>query len=385
MNPWKIRFASPFFLISLIQSALAATNSAPPGIVIDHSPASSGLYIGSPSILVLPNGHYLTSHDFFGPKSAEHTAPDSVVFTSSDRGQSWRKLATLHSLFWAGLFQVRDATYIMGTDRHHGRIVIRRSTDNGATWSENSPLTARADYHTAPTPVVVHNNRLYRAFEDASNGVKWGERYSPIMLSAPADSDLLQATNWTYAKTIARDTNWISGGGFQAWLEGNAVLGPDQKILNILRVETPTVPEKAAILTLSNDNLTQTFDPARDIIDFPGGAKKFTIRFDPESKQYWTLATPAPSDLPPTQKPNPIRNTLALLKSEDLRHWRQVAIILHHPDTKTHGFQYADWQFDGADIVAAVRVAYDDSEGGAHTFHDANYLTFHRIENFRAK
>jgi hypothetical protein len=50
---------------------------------------------------------------------------------------------------------------------------------------------------------------------------------------------------------------------------------------------------------------------------------------------------------------------------------------------KRHGFQYADWQFDGDDIIAVVRTAFDDGEGGAHTYHDANFLTFHRWKNFR--
>ena len=44
-----------------------------------------------------------------------------------------------------------------------------------------------------------------------------------------------------------------------------------------------------------------------------------------------------------------------------------------------------DWLFDGDDIIAACRTAYDDGLGGAHNNHDANYLTFHRIANFRTK
>ena len=58
-------------------------------------------------------------------------------------------------------------------------------------------------------------------------------------------------------------------------------------------------------------------------------------------------------------------------------------MLLKHPDSAKHGFQYVDWLFDGADIIAACRTAFDDDEGGAHNFHDANYLTFHRIANFR--
>ena len=128
----------------------------------------------------------------------------------------------------------------------------------------------------------------------------------------------------------------------------------------------------------------QTFDPAHDVIDLPGGAKKFSIRFDPQTKAWWTLATATPKEFQSDSvKPASIRNTLALLKSTNLRDWETRAILLQHPDTKTHAFQYPDWQFDGADIIAAIRTAFDDDAGGAHNAHDANYLTFHRFEKFR--
>lgn len=362
--------------------------AAPPGTVIDYSPASSGLYIGSPSIVKLRNGDYLASHDFFGPKSAEHEAATSVVFASKNRGESWTKIATLKPLFWAGMFVRRDGVYIMGTTKHHGHIVIRRSTDNGQTWTDPTDalhglLTPRANYHTAPTPVIEHNGRIWRAFEDASGGTNWGMRYMPLMLSISTNADLLVASNWTFSETVPRDQKWL-GGKFNAWLEGNAVVAPDKSIVNVLRVDVATVPEKAAILSVTPDAKQQSFDPTVDIVDFPGGAKKFSIRFDPDSRAYWTLATPAMKEFQTAGKPAPIRNTMALLKSTNLRDWEQRAILLQHPDTKKHGFQYPDWQFEGADIIAAVRTAFDDDEGGAHNAHDANYLTFHRFKDFRS-
>jgi hypothetical protein len=44
-----------------------------------------------------------------------------------------------------------------------------------------------------------------------------------------------------------------------------------------------------------------------------------------------------------------------------------------------------DWLFDGPDIIAACRTAYDDGLGGARNNHDANFLTFHRFASFRSK
>ena len=56
---------------------------------------------------------------------------------------------------------------------------------------------------------------------------------------------------------------------------------------------------------------------------------------------------------------------------------------MQHPDAATHGFQYADLLFDGDDIVAVVRTAFDDESGGAHNQYDASHFTFHRLRNFR--
>lgn len=47
--------------------AASKAKESVPGVIIDHSPASSGRYVGSPSLAVLPDGTYVASHDFFGP------------------------------------------------------------------------------------------------------------------------------------------------------------------------------------------------------------------------------------------------------------------------------------------------------------------------------
>ena len=47
-----------------------------------------------------------------------------------------------------------------------------------------------------------------------------------------------------------------------------------------------------------------------------------------------------------------------------------------------HGFQYADWQFEGNDIITVIRTAYDDEFGGADSQHNNNYMIFKRIENY---
>ena len=362
-------------------SPIAAAAPPPPGTVIYHSPAATGLYIGSPSICILPDGTYLASHDLFGPNSNEFRLATGRIYRSADQGKTWQHLTDLKGFFWTSLFVHRGLVYALGPDRHHGRLLIRRSTDSGQTWTEPTVID-EGQWHTAPTPVIEHQGRLWRAIEDAHSGTKWGERYRARMLSAPAAADLLVAANWTLSNPIARDATWL-GGDFAAWLEGNAVADPDGNLVNILRVDTSRLPEKAAIVRLSKDGATATFDPAKDFIDFPGGAKKFTIRKDPAGDGYWSLASIIPERHAGAGHPGGIRNTLALVYSKNLRTWETRRLLLYHPDVVKHGFQYVDWQFEGTDLIAVCRTAWDDATSGAHSNHDANFLTFHRWKNFR--
>ena len=376
----------------LLGAILAAPVAAPdrtkvPGTVIDHSAAVSGRYIGSPGIVVLPNGDYLAKCDWFGPNSGEDEKATSRLFRSSDHGRTWNHLADLLDIYWASIFVHRGAVYLLGTDRTYGSAVIMRSKDGGAAWTvprdgQTGVLLSNEKCHCAPVPVAIHGGRIWRAMEDAQGPGAWPAHFRAFMLSAPVDADLLKASSWTCTNRIGRDPSWL-GGAFGGWLEGNAVLAPDGGILDILRVDTPGYPEKAALVHVSPDGRTASFDPARDFVDFPGGAKKFTIRYNRPTKLYWSLANNVPQRNR-SRPPGSTRNTLALICSPDLRRWDVRSIVLAHDDPDHHGFQYVDWQFEGNDIIFVSRTAYDDGLGGAHTYHDANYLTFHRIPGFRA-
>ena len=355
----------------------------PQGIVITHSPTKTKAYIGSPSIVKLPDGELLASHDFFGPGTNFDT---SEVFASSDAGKTWKLRATLKNQWWSTLFTHGNAVYIIGTTKEYGQTVIRRSTDVGKTWTEpkdaeSGLLLADGQYHCAPVPIVLHKGRLWRAMEQFT-GPKWGA-FQAFVMSVPEDADLLKAKNWTSTNKLDRNLKWLNG-GFQAWLEGNIVPTPDGKLVNILRVQQPEHNELAAIVRII-DEKTIAFDPEKDFITFPGGAKKFQIRLDPKSKTYYALASTIPEKYRVENlKPGSIRNTLSLMRSADLVKWEEVRVLIQDDEVKTSGFQYPDWLFDGDDIIAAVRTAFPEKDGTkAHNAHDANYLTFHRFAHFR--
>lgn len=378
--------AAGLLTVALSTQAAEPNFSQVPGTVIDHVPASSGMYVGSPSIAVLPDGALVASHDLFGPRTAEHEAATTRVFRSDDRGNTWRQVAVVRPAFWSNLFVHGGKLYLMGPTAHHGNLVIRRSDDGGTTWTEPTDsqhgLLAEGQYHTAPCPMLIHDGRIWRAIEDATNGRQWGSRYSPMVFSAPVDADLLDAASWTHTNYIKIDPAWL-GGQFNAWLEGNVVATPDGHVVDILRMHRGNLGGKAAVVRISDDGKVASFDPEKDLIDFPGGAKKFTIRYDPDSRAYWALVNPAlPRHINDTGAAG-LRNALALMKSEDLKTWEMRCILMYHPDVRHHGFQYPDWVFDGDDMLAAIRTGYDDGLDGAHNAHDANFLTFRRVSNFR--
>ena len=75
------------------------------------------------------------------------------------------------------------------------------------------------------------------------------------------------------------------------------------------------------------------------------------------------------------------RNYLTLMVSEDLVNWQDVCVLqdYRHCHWQEVGFQYVDFEIEGEAIIYLCRTAIN----GANSFHNSNYATFHRIENFR--
>ncbi len=380
----RITFSINLILLLLISTAAMGQKKFEnvPGVVVDHSKQETGIYFGSPSIVILPNGHYLATHDYFGPTvKGNLKLNETIVFSSDDRGESWKKLAFLEDSYWSNLFYHKGAVYLMGTSKEYGNLVIRKSNDNGKTWSSPSDkkhglLRDDFEYHTAPVPIVIMDEHIFRAVEVRSPPYGWGINFEALVVSASIDADLLDADSWRTSNRIHYNQEWFGS----AWLEGNIVGTPEGKLVNIMRVDNREHGGKAAVLSFDHNTNHLSFDPQQGFINFPGGSKKFTIRYDAESKRYWTLSNHI-RDF--GFNPGSTRNCLALCSSPDLLNWTVHKEVLYNPDVSNHGFQYVDWQYDGKDIIALSRTAFDDGFGGAHNNHDANFITFHRIKDFR--
>ncbi|MFM7412989.1 MAG: sulfatase-like hydrolase/transferase [Planctomycetota bacterium] len=390
-------------VVALAPACAAARAAADgPAVVIDRSPDPATVYVACPSVAILPDGTFVASHSWFGPGTTNDT---SEVFRSADRGQTWEHAATVPGQWWSTLFVHRGDLYLLGVDREYGRIVIRRSRDGGRTWTtpadgRSGRLTEKPGYHGAPVPVAVHSGRLWRAFELSGgpaedfpeaereqsaaagyNTGRWGDLYirprfqwGALVASVSEDADLLDATAWSLGEPFFHPEPPCQ------WIEGNVVAAPDGSLVSVLRTNPPgdqgqpaRTSIRAAIVTVGKDGRL-AHDPARDIVAFPGGGGKFTIRYDPETARYWSLSNVQ-------FDPVAYRSIVALVSSADLRTWRTESIVLQGDDPSRQAWQYLDWQFDGPDLVAVSRTA-DES---AHAPHDANLFTFHRINDFRTR
>jgi len=363
-------------------------------VEVKFQDAATRTYLGSPSIVRLPGGDLLITHDYFGPGAARTPEGEwglTSVYRSSDDGRTWATVNHIMGSFWGGLFVHQEAVHLLGISQEYGSVVIRRSDDGGLTWTHpaddrsgllfrGGPRREAPNYHCAPVPVLQAGGRLYRAVEDCDPCV-WGSGFRSCVISADEAADLLDAASWTMSNKLPFDPAWTPPAWGQVdvpgWLEGNVVESPDGELWNILRFNSAPAVDKAAMVRVEEDGARLDFDPGTGFIDLPGGMTKFTIRRDPATGLYLTLSNNNTDPAWATQ-----RNVLSLHASEDLRRWRHVKTLREDDSglpwadsVRLTGFQYVDWQFDGDDLIYVVRTAYR----GAHNFHDANRVTFHRL------
>ena len=367
------------------------------GSVVAYSPSEDKVFIGSPHMVILPDGTYVACHDIFGKNWGERrNGCVALVYHSKDKGKTWQFVSRVNEMFWCQLLYINDTLYMLGTgfDSNRG-LLIRKSLDYGKTWSEikdSKSGVITKNGITTPTPIAIANGRIYMHIEQSrpkpERAKMWAHQYSYVM-SAPVDSDLLNADSWTSSnKVIIPDgmVNLTHGG----WLEGNVVQRrSDGKIFNILRVHGNS-DEIAAFYEVSADGKKATLKHNDMFLRLSGACKKFFIVYDEKTKKYFALSNyileryrGEVKNCPHKIKCERTRNTLALLESKDLMNWKVKSVILTDHDIEHSGFQYPTMIIDGDDLIALVRTAFRVNNSIADSQHNSNLITFHRIKNFR--
>ena len=208
----------------------------------------------------------------------------------------------------------------------------------------------------------------------------WGSGYhAPMVMSASVGADLLDPDSWSYSEPVKYDPNWkgVPSGESNGNIEGTLVV-IGGKLYNIMRYSMDKLERKYGLVISYR---VDTEDPEAPLsydhcIEFPGNNSKFTVKQDPISGAYYSLVT----RIYDGEKIR-ARNLLSLMRSTDCENWEVVRdeIDMRETDCNVFGFQYVDFEIEGDDIIYLCRTAIN----GANNYHDSNYSTFHRIENFR--
>lgn len=348
---------------------------------LDDTFAASGRYIGSPSICRSQDGALVASHDFFpGGQNLTH------VYRSEDEGQTWQFTSAVTPCFWGSLFEHGGQLYLLATATEYGALVLHESRDGGRTWRGPVQLLPGGSHeaggpHKAPMPVLCAEGRIWCGVEFGSWRTKM---HCPGAVSAAVDSDLMDPSSWQctgflpYDPERVREVQGMPVGGT---IEGNLLQTPDGLLVDLLRFQTNECTPRygkayQVVLDPQHPDALPQFDRT---VDFPGNLSKFFIRRSPLDGRYYALSNRVTTDALSQ------RNLLTLSVSDDLIHWTVCRDILNYADNcfgeteNQVGFQYPSFIFDGDDLLAVVRTAIN----GAHNFHDANYMTFHRIRHYR--
>ena len=340
----------------------------------------SGRYLCSPCLLRHPDGYLLASMDLFAGAAPQNL---TLIFRSDDDGRTWRYVSELMPCFWGRMFLHEGRLYMLAVSTEYGDLLIGRSDDGGRSFCTPTVLlrgSGRADapgVHKNPQPPVIYKGRVWETLE-------WGAwacgGHAAMVMSAPADSDLLKAESWSFSEPLPYDPSWKgTADGYSAGcIEGTLTVTPDGRLVNVMRYDmTRAVPNYGRALVFSVDaerpEAPLAFERA---MEFPANHSKFEIRFDEKSGCYFSVASRI---LSPENAGS--RNLLSLLVSRDLETWEVGCDLLDFRDSDPErtGFQYVDFFFEGDDLLFLCRTALN----GAHNYHDANYSTFHRVKNFR--
>jgi hypothetical protein len=380
--------------------AIAQTLSDVPGTVVysRDSPLSRWLvpnriYTTSPSIVVLPDGAYLLAFNLFGPSlnPPASVSGTTMIYRSDDKGASWTEVPSspMQDVKRGSLFVVDGVVFLWGYKSDSGPPRILKSTDNGMTWSEPVELSPDSRGGTPMNPVLWKDRKGATRLWIAVGGNR--------LMSARVGEDLLDPKNWSPVgkSGVLGPLPDFPSGEWKVMSEAQIVASPEQGVVVLPKVQfenTKSPYFSHTILFRHKENSANALLSAGpgDWVALPGADKKFAAAYDPVSRRFYVLSNPVLSAHFDHHEPwNLIRNTAALVSSEDLVHWDVIRLFLYSPNVGFEAFQYFNFDMDGDDLIIASRTAFDISgEPGIARRpprgHDSNLITFHRIENFRS-
>ncbi|WP_206105501.1 sialidase family protein [Paenibacillus thalictri] len=407
-------------------------------VKVYESPDPDNIWTYSPGIAVMPSGRLIATLDLSGPGMESFPGPKRVIengklwfgkiFTSDDKGETWQYRADFPFMH-ARPFVAGNSVYVIG---HCNDLAIIRSDDEGDTWSDTSLMTEGEVWHQAPANVHYAGDHVYLVMEKMTfTGMKtWPcSIFAPVLMRAHTDSNLLLKESWTFASELAfRDAvpedqlDYFGVPFYQSqpitgvmvapgrmcapagWLETNVVqitdpdhyfYDPNGRTFHLwMRAHTGGTGFGAIAKVVENDDGTMTTmletTPSGKkmvYVPLPGGQMKFHIVYDEVDKLYWLLSSQATDSMTRADRlpadrfnlPNNERHRLQLHFSRNCIDWCFAGLVATGNSTK-EARHYASLAIDGSDLYVLSR----SGDERARDAHNGNFISFHKIRNFRA-
>lgn len=415
-------------------------------ISVVTSPEPHRVFCYTPAAIRLPDGALLVTMDYGGPGIPDYFPDQPFVrlaprkdhfigpgcilgrsLRSEDDGRTWDG-SHFYPFCHARPFVAGGALYILG---HCGDLMISRSDDMGRTWSPPRQLTRGQRWHQSACNVWLEGGRIYLVMEKVvyDDMTCWPvQAMAPVTLRARVTDDLTRPESWTFAQAPAfRDV--VRGGdldGFgvpfypegdrgvvevapgtfappMGWLESNIVrildpghywYDPTGRTLHIfMRMHTGGTGYCAVMAVHENEDGSMDTRPVlapsgkRHIfLPMPGGQMRFHMLYDEPSGLYWLLSTQAVDSM---RRPECLtdgrylgyneRSRMQLHFSRNCVDWCFAGIVAMG-EREGCSRHYASMAVDGEDLLIASRTG----DERAHSSHDTNIISLHRVRNFRS-
>lgn len=364
-----------------------------------------GERVFDPAIHIMDNGTIVVAY------SAYPSGSNGGGAYSTDNGATWTNtpntIAYGHYFFF--LFSIGATLYLMSRDINSGNLYIRKSINNGVSWTNLTLLNSAYWWHYAPNRVIKLGTKRYLSPQvyvnpNAENDPWISRAYATVVASIDESLDPLIPANWTFSNVLTWNHtllpspyNATSPYSIHAhYMESELVLHPtDSNLLYVIsRFNNNSSLDKAFYKTYNIATNTISFNYS-NIIDLPGGSSfKFSVQRCPYTNKYLLMAGDTESyagDYITAFGGNPFgnfRSRLSLFVADNpiSGNWTRLKTLLWDdlfPDDllaslNTTGFQYPAFEIKGVDIHAMIRVAYN----GAPNEHDSNRMWYLKIPNY---
>ncbi|MBM3859821.1 MAG: exo-alpha-sialidase [Verrucomicrobia bacterium] len=325
------------------------------------------------------------------------------IVQSNDGGGSWGQPVAQLPYCSAVPWEHAGRLYLFAFPRWGGDMLLLHSGDGGRTWSK--PVTLfEGRFWNCQTGTAIRDNWLYWSPDDF---VGKGHQRGPRVVAGDLSANLMDPKSW-------RISNHVPFPGLPESLLNPGIRGSDPSqrmlepnVLNVggrLRVLATVKPPLQA-----TTNLAAVFDVADDgenielpftqFHPMPGGQLKFCVIRDDVSQLFWATVNLAADgqhrfefkdldEFSRRGRGQPYhergggrggndRRFLMLMYGLDGLNWFPAGCVARAGRLR-QSFMYASPAVDGNDLVMVSRSSVD-----AHSRHDADYCTFHRVRNFR--